>query len=211
LVKHYSIDPANIVVNPIGIDPRQFHPIEGMKKIPGSLLFVGRLDKRKGVDFLLRSMCYVVDEIPDAMLYIGGRGKGRGELQRYVNKHRLSENVTFLGHIPGNQINQWYNRVGCVVVPSMFEGFGLTVTEAMAAGTPVIATQVDSLKHLITDGMDGFLVPYGDVQMLGRRISSLLGDPGRRAAFSSKGLEKTERRYAWEGIISTYMRETHLL
>jgi len=210
LSKRYGIDPADIAVNPIGIDPGQFHPIEGSTKIPESLLFVGRLGKRKGVDFLLRSMHGVVEKMPGVMLYIGGSGKGQRRLQKYVHKHHLSENVTFLGHIPGNRMNEWYNRVNCVVVPSMFEGFGLTVTEAMAAGTPVIATQVDSLRNLIADGVDGSLVPYGNVRMLGQRICSLLSDPEKQAAFSSKGIEKAKRRYAWDGIISVFMRDAKI-
>lgn len=211
LIERYGIAPEKIVVIPIGIDPQLFHPMEEIRVIPNSLLFVGRPDKRKGIDFLLQAMPRVVEKVPDVHLHIGGTGKGLEIRKRYVKDRHIERNVTFLGFIPEDRLNHWYNRVQCVIVPSVFEGFGLTVLEAMAAGTPVIATDVDSLRDLVEDGEDGYLVTYGDVPMLADRIISLLKDRNKRNSFAEKGKEKVKRVYHWDCIIEAFRKEVHLV
>jgi glycosyltransferase involved in cell wall biosynthesis len=207
LINKYGIRSKKIVVIPIGVDQKQFFPLNEVKSIPNSLLFIGRLDKRKGIDFLIQAMPYVVRENPGAKLYIGGTGKRQNRLQRYVTARNLDKNVEFLGFIPEERLNHWYNQVQCVVVPSVFEGFGLTVIEAMAAGTPVVATNVDALKDLIEDGVDGCLVEYGDIESLADRIVALLLDEDKRRLLAQKGREKVQSIYNWDRIIKVFIDE----
>jgi len=211
LVDNYGISPEKVTVIPIGVDSQAFHPIRGTDVIPGSLLFVGRPDRRKGIDFLLRAMPDVVKHIPTVRLYISGTGKGTKRWKRFVREHHLEKHVTFLGFVPESRLNHWYNRVQCVIVPSVFEGFGLTALEAMAAGTAVIATNVDSLRDLVSDGVDGRLVEYGDTAALCSRVVSLLGNAGMREALAKRGLEKVKRFYSWDGIAEAFMREAGLV
>ena len=162
------------------------------------MLFVGRVDKRKGADFLIRSLPYVVEHLPEVQLYIGGKGKDLAKLKQFADAHGLSENVKFLGFIPDDDLNMWYNKARCVVVPSVFEGFGLTAVEAMASGTSVICTRVDSLKDIVQNSNCGYLVDYGDTTALSQKIISLLKDTNKQNEFSQKGREAVERLYNWD-------------
>lgn len=148
IVNKYKIPEDKITIIPNGIDTNKFHPID-IKKIPKSLLFVGRLDKRKGVDFLVKSMPEIIKKIPDVKLYIGGKGELEDWIKKYIEENNLEKNIKLLGFIPEEDLNKWYNKVELVVVPSIFEGFGLTVIESMAAGTPVIGTNVDGIRDII--------------------------------------------------------------
>ena len=195
LVEKYGIAPNKLrVINP-GVDIHRFYPIADNEKLPDSVLFVGRVDKRKGADFLIRSFHYVVKRLPEAQLYIGGRGKNLAKLKQYANTHGLSKNVQFLGFIPDEDLNLWYNKVQCVVVPSVFEGFGLTAVEAMAAGTGVICTRVDSLRDIVKKADCGYLVDYGDTTALGVKMLSLLTDRRKQNKFGQMGREAVKYLY----------------
>ena len=198
LVERYGIPPAKIEVIHPGVDINRFYPLADTQKIPNSLLYVGRVDRRKGADFLIRSIPYVVEHIPELQLYIGGRGKDLAKIKQFVDRHDLSKNVKFLGFIPDDDLNMWYNKVQCVVVPSVFEGFGLTAVEAMAAGTSAICTRVDSLRNIIQDGRCGYLVDYGDTTALGKKMVSLLRDERKQIEFGQQGREAVERHYNWD-------------
>ena len=198
LTDKYDISPEKIVVIPIGVDGNRFYSINSVRKIPKSLLFVGRIDKRKGVEFLIKAMRLVVKEIPDVKLFIGGTGKDMPKLKKYVKRHNLGENVEFLGFIFEDKLNEWYNKVQCVVVPSVFEGFGLTAIETMSCGTPVIATNVNGLKDIVENDVNGFLVEYNDIPSLSDRIIYLLGNKTKQAEFIKKGKKKVATVYNWD-------------
>ena len=201
LTDHYRIDPEKTVVIHPGIDADKFVPLDNVEKIPDSILYVGRVDKRKGVDFLVRSMTRVVDRLSSACLYIGGTGRDVSALKNFVRSNGLEKNVKFLGFIPDEDLNLWYNRVNCVVIPSVFEGFGLTAVEAMSAGASVICTAVDSLRHIVLDGICGYQVEYNDAAGLGSKIVTLLEDPQLQKRFSQQGRKRVESLYNWDFII----------
>ena len=201
LLEKYGIQPKKTIVISPGIDTRQFFPIESLEKIPNSILYVGRVDKRKGVDFLIKAMPEVVRKLPAVKLYIGGIGKDLPALKAYVQTRELAKNIDFLGFIPDESLNLWYNKVQCVVIPSVFEGFGLTAVEAMAAGTSVICTDVDSLRCIVDDGVCGYLAKYNDCKTLSAKILNLLTNPDTRRQFSKKGRARVLSSYDWQVII----------
>ena len=201
LIDKYGITSDKLDVVHPGVDIHRFYPISKTKKLPNSVLFVGRVDKRKGADFLIRSLPYVVERIPEVQLYIGGKGKDLSKLKQYASAQGLSKNVEFLGFIPDDQLNLWYNRVQCVVVPSVFEGFGLTAVESMAAGTSVICTRVDSLRHIVQNSDCGYLVDYGDTTALSQKLITLLKDTNKQKEFCQKGREAVECHYNWDSQI----------
>lgn len=205
----YGISLDKMAVIPIGVDTRKFFPIRNIKKIPCSLFYIGRIDKRKGVDFLIKAMPSVAKEIPEVKLFVGGTGKDLEKLKGYVKELNFKKNVEFLGFIPEEKLNKWYNKVQCVVVPSVFEGFGLTAVEAMAAGTSVIATNVDSLKNIVEDNVNGFLVDYNDTESLSEKIIYLLKQPAKQKAFIAKGLEKITSVYNWDNIMKRNLEELY--
>jgi glycosyltransferase involved in cell wall biosynthesis len=207
LVEKYGIQADKMTVVHPGGDIQRFFPVDGTEKIPNSVLFIGRVDKRKGADFLIRSLPLVVQRIPEVMLYVGGRGKDLSKLKQFVDTHHLARNVEFLGFIPDDALNMWYNKVQCVVVPSVFEGFGLTAVESMAAGTSVICTRVDSLQHIVENGVCGYHVDYNDTTALGEKIISLLKDKRMQNEFSKKGRETVAKNYNWDTLIEKLGQE----
>ena len=176
LVDHYDIPETKISVIYNAVDTSRFHPL-GIEKTPHSLLYIGRIDKRKGIEFLIRSMPLVVQQVPDAQLLVGGKGGCLEKMKSLVSRLGLERNITFLGFVPDDQLNALYNRTQCVVVPSIFEGFGITVIEALAAGTRVVGTDVDGIREILKSGNYGALVPYGNCKALADAIVSELRSP----------------------------------
>ena len=138
--------------------------------------------------------------LKDILLFIGGNGVLRPYLERLIEEYQLEQNVHFLGTIEDSALNEWYNRVSAVIIPSVFEGFGLTVIEAMTCGTPVIATDVDALRDVVKDDMNGFLVQYNDVKGLSEKILFLLRHEEKQSKFSNKGEEIVRTLYNWDNI-----------
>ncbi|RII25019.1 MAG: hypothetical protein CXR31_15320 [Geobacter sp.] len=176
LVERYDIPEEKITLIPCAVDYHKFHCTNQEKRF-NSIFYIGRIDTRKGVDFLIRSMPLVVQQIPDALLLVGGNGSHLDKMKSLVNRLNLKRNVTFLGFVPDDKLNALYNKAQCVVVPSIFEGFGITVIEAIAAGTRVVGTDVDGIRSTITSGDYGSLVPYGDCRALADAIVAELKNP----------------------------------
>jgi len=180
LVEHYGIPESKITVIPNAIDRRTFHRLDIPRHVR-SLAYVGRIDKRKGIEFLIRSMPLVRERMPDVLLRVAGTGDYLGKMETLVRRLGLENNVKFLGFVPDEQLNELYNQAQCVVAPSMFEGFGITVIEALAAGTRVVGTDVDGIREILARGEYGRLVPYGNHQALADAIVAELNEP-REAA-----------------------------
>jgi glycosyltransferase involved in cell wall biosynthesis len=176
LLEHYDIPEKKISVIYNAVDTNRFHPL-GIAKTPHSLLYVGRIDKRKGIEFLIRSMPLVLRQIPDAQLLVGGKGGYLEKMKSLVSRLGLERNVTFLGFVPDDQLNALYNKAQCVVVPSIFEGFGITAIEAIAAGTRVVGTDVDGIREILKSGEYGRLAPYGNHHALAEAIAAELRHP----------------------------------
>lgn len=211
ILKHYGIGKKDCQTMPIGVDRNQFNDL-GHGRIPNSLFFLGRLEARKGIDFLIKAMPGVKDAINDVVLFIGGEGILKSYIQTFVATHHLESNVVLLGHIADSDLIKWYNKVDAVVIPSIFEGFGLTAIEAMACGAPVVATDVDALRDIIDDGIDGRLIQYGDVGALSRRITDLLSSTTKQRRFTKAGIQKVTRYFDWDTIakkvVAVYFRHT---
>lgn len=195
LIQRYDIPAEKIAVIHCAVDAGKFH-FENLPKKPNSVLYVGRIAKRKGIDFLIRSMPFVVQTIPDAHLLVGGRGRYLERMKSLVRQLGLERNVTFLGFVPDDQLNTLYNQALCVVVPSIFEGFGITVIEALAAGTRVVGTDVDGIREILKSGDYGRLVPYGNHRALADGIIAELNEPKRAGALRPEYLaEQFRNRY----------------
>jgi len=181
LIEQYHIPAEKISVIQCAVDSDKFHCTDLPKK-QNTLLYLGRISTRKGIEFLINSMPLVVEQIADARLLVGGKGECLQKMQALVGRLGLEHNVTFLGFVADDQLNELYNRAQCVVVPSIFEGFGITVIEALAAGTRVVGTDVDGIREILQSGDYGRLVPYGNQQALADAICAELKEPKRAGA-----------------------------
>jgi len=156
------------------------------------LLFVGRIEPLKGIKTLLRAIGYLQEngdvEKDLCLAVIGGdladRDGNESEEMRILNQLRdeygLGEMVTFLGKQNQDSLPYYYSAAEMVIMPSHYESFGMVALEAMACGTPVIASLVGGLIHLVEDGVTGYHVPVEDPVALSERISGLLRDKNLR-------------------------------
>ena len=124
LVKHYNISEEKVMVIHNAVDTNKFYSLRKQQK-QHIILYVGRLDKRKVVEFLIRSMPLVRQQISDALLLVGGKGSYLEKMKSLVRRLNLERNVTFRGFVPDDQLISLYNQAQCAVVPSIFEGFGM--------------------------------------------------------------------------------------
>lgn len=217
----YQADARKIRVIPPGVDTCRFYPIPedeakeyiGMPPCGRMLLFVGRIEPLKGLDVLLDAICLLrqsgfFDKVPFCLCVIGGDPEVSPEamnaemrrLQEMRMEYGLEELVALLGKRSQDSLPYYYSAAQAVVVPSHYESFGMVALEAMACGTPVVASDVGGLAYLVRDGVTGFTVPAGDVAALAERLQRLLENPELRQRLGSQAAEYA-RQYAWENIV----------
>ena len=149
------------------------------------LLSIGRLTYQKGHEFLVRAMNKVVSRFPNAKAGICGAGPLRSQLEQQIREAGLSSHVRLLG--AWEDISPLLASADIFVLPSRWEGLSRALMEAMAAGLPAIATQVDGTKDLVTDGVNGLLVPSEDANGLGNSILQLIQDAEMRKRIGAAG------------------------
>lgn len=210
--------PDRIVIIPPGVDTDMFHPIPNARAREwiGSyddktVLFVGRIDPVKGLDTWFRAMKLVLDQ--DSTLrqrmcvcLIGGDldddldpDSELARLQTLKQELGIGEIVTFLGGRAQASLPFYYSASDAVVMPSRYESFGLAALEAMACGTPVVASDVGGLSYLVRDGETGFLVPEGNAERFAEKISLLLHDTALRNKMGKRGIQEAQE-YSWANI-----------
>jgi glycosyltransferase involved in cell wall biosynthesis len=184
-----SIAPAAqllVLGNPVVI-PAEAASVD--ERHASDLLFLGRLDPRKGIYDLLQACAIVKAQFADLRLRCGGEGDAAAVTAR-ARELGLADCVALLGWVSGAAKQRELLQATIYVLPSHAEGLPMGVLEAMAVGTPTIATTVGGIPDAIDDGVNGFLVEPGDTRALASRIAQLLGDPELRARFSSAARAK---------------------
>lgn len=171
------------------------------KKVIGIL---GRLAVQKGHKILLDAMADIVSAMPDTVLVIIGDGPENERLKVQAESLGLSEHIRWLGSMPQEEAWGMFSVMDIFVMPSLFEGFGLTAAEAMAAGLPVVGTQVDGLSDVIEDGVTGYLVPPSDRQALAESLIVLLNDTSLAKRFGQNGRDRVQKYFSLDRF-SGYM------
>lgn len=218
----YGADPAKIEVIPCGVDVDLFHRIPrdeakaylDMPQQNRMVLFVGRIEPLKGIDVLMEAMALVLDQMDElrdgiCLCIIGGDPDADADsldqemsrLQQMREQLGIADVVTFLGKKAQDALPYHYSAAEVCVVPSHYESFGMVALEAMACGTPVIASRVGGLTFTVRDGQTGFLVPSDDRSSLADRLRLLLADEKLRRAMSHQAIELSQR-YSWSVVAS---------
>jgi phosphatidylinositol alpha-mannosyltransferase len=192
----------NIIPN--GVDLEHFSPdvapIEEFKDGKLNILFVSRLEKRKGLNYLLQAFRQVKEEIPNTRLIIVGPGtRLRRRYERYVAKSGLKD-VVFVGLVAYNELPRYYKTADVFCAPAIAsESFGLILLEAMSMGKPIVASNISGYANVVSHGVDGLLVPPADKDKLAKALVSLLGDESLRWQMGAKGRAKA-LEHSWERI-----------
>ncbi len=173
-----------------------FFPLDHIKKIPGRLIVTNSADTPlKGLYHLLHAINRIVKK-RDISLTVIGAPKKDGGIEKLVKKLDLGRYIEFTGRIDHQRFVKEYARAEIAVVPSMYEGFGLPVGEAMACRIPVISTTGGALPEVAGDAAK--LVPPGDARALEEAIIQLLDDPNLRETLAQKGYERVTSEFTWE-------------
>jgi D-inositol-3-phosphate glycosyltransferase len=211
LTQLYGARASNIAVVPCGVNLDLFHPIEkedarrqlGLSDDDRILLFVGRIEPLKGVDILLGAAAQLEAESDCFVLVIGGDNSARGgelaHLRHLASELGIAEQVNFVGAVDHERLPLFYSAADVCVVPSFYESFGLVALEAMACGTPVVASRVGGLAGTVRDAETGYLIPWRCPEPFAERIELLLDNEELRRAFGQAAREQVER-YRWGNV-----------
>jgi len=181
---------SRIHVMPNGVEIRGRRNFEGEK-----LVYVGRLTKKKGVEYLILAM----RSVKDIDLLIVGDGPDRGRLEKMANGLR----VKFMGMISPENIYDYLREAKVLILPSLYEGLPNVILEAMSMGVPVIATRVGGVPDVIKDRETGLLVEPGRVEELAISIKKLIEDDNLRRKMSKNCL-KEAKKYSWDHVVERF-------
>lgn len=214
LTQDFNVAPERVELVYNGIDTQRFEKLENNrdhallddlgladdKLIIGT---VGRLSSVKGYKFLISAFKNVIEEDPGVQLLIIGDGPEKDALERQINGLGLEKNVFLTA---GNtNLEKYLELMDIFCLPSLREGLGLSLMEAMAAGRACIASDVGGLAELIDNGTNGLLVPAKDVNALTNAISTLSKDPGQRTHLSGNARKKAMKNFSIEDSVSKTM------
>ncbi|KAA3643616.1 MAG: glycosyltransferase family 1 protein [Chloroflexi bacterium] len=216
----YEVKTDHVTIVPPGVDICHFYPIPkdeakeyiGVSPDDQLLMYVGRIEPLKGIDTLLQAIANMRameggNDRNISLAIIGGEADiseeqmttEMGRLQRMCDKLGLKDIVSFMGKRSQDKLPYYYSAAEVVVVPSLYESFGMVALEAMACGTPVIASQVGGLVFLIQDGVNGFHFPDRDADALCLSLRNLLDDDEQRAMMGGQAAEYA-KQFSWENI-----------
>ena len=210
LVRLYGADPDHTAVVAPGVDLSMFQPVErddARRKIgygPGRLLlFVGRLERLKGVEVAIRALALLRDRAhDDVRLLILGEDSREGEesemerLKAVASSVGVRDRVDFLGSVAHHELPFFYSAADVCVMPSYSESFGLVGLEAQACGTPVVGSDVTGLRSVVRDEVSGYLLESHDPAMYAERIGRLLENPDLASQMGRHG-RLLSQRFSW--------------
>jgi glycosyltransferase involved in cell wall biosynthesis len=210
LKERYGISESRVSVIPNGVDVDFFRPREVDDPDPPVVLCVGRMVPHKGQGALIEAFASVVERYPEAELWMVGDGAHCDRIARLANERLPPDNVRVL---PGQaDIRPLLQRSSLLVLPSEREGLPNVVLEAMAAGLPVVATDVGGVSEAVAHDETGLLVPAGDTGALASAIVRLLGDEEGRTRLGRSGRERVERHFPVSAMVQAHDDLfTHLL
>ncbi len=196
--------PGDYTIIPNGVDTRHFNPeappMPAFNDDKFNILFVGRMEKRKGFDYLLEAYRQVKQKIPGCRLIAVGPGiRLRNKYQKRAKKYGL-EDVIFSGYVNYNDLPRYYQTADIVCFPATGrESFGIVLLEAMAVGKPIIASDIDGYANVLTDGAEGIAVPPKNVEKLAGALIKMMTAESLRQRMSANGRPKA-MEYDWSRI-----------
>ena len=215
LVERYGARPERIQVIPCGVNLELFQPVEralarqrlgldGQKLI----LFVGRMEPIKGIDQLLKALPQLPDSERVRLLIIGGDDHSLYELERLkalARASRIESRVTFVGSVKQEQLPYFYSAADVCVSPSYHESFGLVPLEALACGTPVVATDVGAMRSIIRNEEMGYVVADNSPRRLAAKIALILARPQMDAS-AVQTIRDSVSRFSWTRTASAIVK-----
>jgi len=215
---HYVADALSKIkkkkyhVIPQGIDEAYFTIPDNYQ--PNRLISIGSISSRKGHEYLVRSLVQIIPDFPEIRLYIIGvlfsaeHRAYHASLLKLIHDNNLENHITILTCSPVEELRQILSESFLFVLHSYEESQGIAICEAMAAGKPVVATQVGGIPFVVQHEKNGFLSAFGDVNTFANNIRNLLANPDLRNQMGNES-RKLAQHYSWETIASTIIEEVY--
>lgn len=166
---------------------KEFHEIQNKY----NLLFVGRLEKVKGIEFLIRAIPFIIKVFPQTTLTVIGEGQNKENLLNLTKDLHLEKHIHFVGWVKNKDLDIYYQRASIVVIPSVWpENFPTVCNEAMSAGRPVIGTNIGGIPEIIVDGVNGYLVEPQSPEQIAEKAIKLLSDEDLLQEFGENARKK---------------------
>ncbi len=194
-----------------GLDPSDFEPLPKRRSEVPTVLFVGGLEPRKGLEDLIRAMKLVVNGVPNARLVVVAKAGFRGtdqwsSYEALARRLVLTDRIDFYESVDQDTLLMLYADCDVLALTSKNEGWGLALMEAMACGKPVVATRVGGVPELVENGTEGILVGAGDVNAIAASITNLLLDPALRARMGRAGRRRV-KEFSWDSTAKVVLHE----
>jgi len=198
-------DKISVIYN--GVDSNRFSPGKNKNKTNFTFLYIGRIDREKGVDLIIDATKLLLSKTKKKFeVEIVGAGIHLDELKAYSKKVGVSNVVKFIGSVDNESINKYYKKADVFVFPTRREeGHPMTISESFCSGLPVIATKRGGLVNVIQDGENGFLINEGDVASLAGKMLGFLEDRSLVSKMSKKALESGIKKYSQDVMILKYI------
>ncbi len=201
--------PADYRVIPNGVNLEhlspQVAPLPQFMDGKQNILFVGRFEKRKGAKYLLRAIPYIRERFPQTRFIFVGEGRLRRGFQRFVEKQGWQD-VVFTGYVSDEDKSRYFTSAHVFCSPAIGgESMGIVLLEAMASGTPVVASNINGYATVVSQGVDGLLTPPRQSEELAWSVCYLLEHEPLRQQFIQAGLQKA-REYAWSRVAQRVMQ-----
>jgi glycosyltransferase involved in cell wall biosynthesis len=190
-----------------GVDPVFLTPAKQAHATPGELLFVGRLAPGKGLQDLVQAFKIAVDQFPDARLSIVGDGPRYTMVSSLIERMGLKNKIRLMGHIGSREsLRSLYQQAWGLILSSHHEGLPGVILEAMACGTPVIATRVGGIPDVITDGLNGLLVSPRSSNEIAEAMGRLLKDADLRNRLGQAAERTIRQQFTWQVIGGNFLQ-----
>ena len=204
------LDPDKIKVIYNGIDPELFDS-KSTKSIKGSLGieeesiligFIGRLNVQKGIKYLIDAFKLVTDDFKNVHLIIAGTGDLENTIKTAAKNYELTDKIHLLGF--RKDVQNIINGIDMLVLPSLWEGFGIVLIEAMAAGKPCIASNISSMPEIVVHNKTGYVIPPKDTENLAKAIINLIQNPSLAKKMGGEGRKLTQKKFSLQKMIDQY-------
>lgn len=206
VISGFELPPERVHRIPNGIDPTWWAGGEHAQGRAPLVLTWGRVQYEKGFQVLAQAMSTLRSRVPGIECIVAGRGSYLPELQSQVDIEGVSDIMRLVGFVPDERLRAGVHRAGCVVIPSLYEPFGIVALEALAGGAPVVAARTGGLAELIDGTGAGMLFEPGNADELAVCIEMVLSDPQLASEMREAGAELLATRYSWAAIARATVR-----